>query len=59
MVLGNHVSSTVASVISSKNIPMKDMTKIGLGVYFTYNNSQRKKINFDEILKSIKEKLQM
>ena len=37
---------------------MKDMIKI-LGVYFTYNDSQRKKINFDEIIKSIKEKLQM
>ena len=37
---------------------MKDMIKI-LGVYFTYNDSQRKKLNFDEIIKSIKEKLQM
>ena len=34
------------------------MIKI-LGVYFTYNESQRKKLNFDEILKLIKEKLQM
>ena len=58
MVLGNHVSSTVATVISSKNIRMKDTIKI-LGVYFTYNDSQRKKLNFDEILRSIKEKLQM
>ena len=58
MVLGNHVSSTVATVISSKNILMKDTIKI-LGVYFTYNDSQRKKLNFDEILRSIKEKLQM
>ena len=37
---------------------MKDVIKI-LGVYFTYNDSQRKKFNFDEILKSIKEKLRM
>ena len=58
MVLGNHVSSTVATVISSKNIRMKDTIKI-LGVYFTYNDRQRKKLNFDEILKSDKEKLQM
>ena len=58
MVLGNHVSSTVATVISSKNIRMKDTIKI-LGVYFTYNDTQRKKLNFDEILRSIKEKLQM
>ena len=58
MVLGNQVSSTVVTVISSKNIRMKDMIKI-LGVYFIYNDSQRKKFNFDEILKSIKEKLKM
>ena len=58
MVLGNQVSSTVAAVIPSKNILTKDMIKI-LGVYFAYNDSQRKKFNFDEILKSIKEKLQM
>ena len=58
MVLGNHVSSMVATAISSKNIRMDDMIKI-LGVYFTYNYSQRKKFNFDEILKSIKEKLRM
>ena len=56
MVLGNHASSTIATV--SKNIRMKDTIKI-LGVYFTYNDSQRKKLNFDEILRSIKEKLQM
>ena len=56
MVLGNHVSSTVATV--SKNIRMKDTIKI-LGMYFTYNDSQRKKLNFHEILRSIKEKLQM
>ena len=54
----NHVSSTVATVISSKNIRMKDTIKI-LGVYFICNDSQRKKLNFDEILSSIKEKLQM
>ena len=37
---------------------MKHTVKI-LGVYFTYNDSQREKLNFDEILRSIKEKLQM
>ena len=37
---------------------MKNTIKI-LGVYFTYNDSQKKKFNFDEILRSIKEKLQM
>ena len=52
MVLGNHDSSTVSTVIS-KNIRMKDTIKI-VGVYFTYNDSQRKKLNFDEILRSIK-----
>ena len=58
MFLGNHVSSMAATVISSKNICVKHTIKI-LGVYFTYNDSQRKKLNFDEILRSIKEKLQM
>ena len=38
LVLGNHVSSTLATIISSKNIRMKDAIKI-LGVYFTYNDS--------------------
>ena len=55
MVLGNHVSSTVTTVISSKNIRVKDMIKI-LGVYFTNNDNQGKKLNFDEIIRSIKEK---
>ena len=55
MVLGNHVSPTVATV--SKNIRTKNTIKI-LGVYFTCNDSRRKKLNFDEILRSIKEKLQ-
>ena len=54
MVLVNHVSSMVTTV--SKNIRMKDTIKI-LGVYFTYNDSQRKTLNFEEILGSIKEKL--
>ena len=58
MVLDNHVSSTVATVTSSKNIRVNHTIKI-LGVYFTYNDSQRRKLNFDEILRWIKEKLQM
>ena len=45
MVLDNHVSSTVATVTSSKNIRVKHTIKI-LGVYFTYNDSQRRKLNF-------------
>ena len=56
--LSNHVSSMVTTVISSKNIRIKDTIKI-LGVYFKYNDNRRKKLNFDEILRSIKEKLQM
>ena len=59
MFLGHQASSiSTNGVISSKNIRVKNMIKI-LGVYFTYNERQKKKINFDEILKSIKEKLQM
>ena len=44
MFLGNHVSSMAATVISSKNICVKHTIKI-LGVYFTYNDSQRKNLN--------------
>ena len=58
MVLGNHISSTVATVTSSKNIRVNHIIKI-VGVYFTCNDSQRRKLNFDEILRWIKEKLQM
>ena len=57
MRMGNKVSLEAMNVISSKNIRIKDTVKI-LGVYFTYNESQRKKLNFVEIFKSIKEKLQ-
>jgi len=53
MLLSNQISFAAMDVISSKNIQIKDTVKI-LGVYFTYNKSQRKKLNFDEILKSIK-----
>ena len=57
--LGNQTSSiSTNGVISSKNIRVKNMIKI-LGVNFTYNESQRKKLNFDEILKLIKEKLRI
>ena len=51
MLLGNQVSLSPMDVIFSKNIQIKDTVKI-LGVYFTYNESQRKKLNFDEIPKS-------
>jgi len=50
--LGNHVSSTVMTVISTKNICIKDTIKI-LVVHFTYNDNRRKKLNFDQILESI------
>jgi len=46
MFLGNQASSTVTNVISSKNLRIKDTIKI-LGVYFTYKDSQKKKLNFD------------
>ena len=42
--------------ISVRNITVKKVVKI-LGVHFTYDESLWKKLNFDEILKSIKEKL--
>ena len=42
--------------ISVRNITVKKVVKI-LGVHFTYDESLWKKLNFYEILKSIKEKL--
>ena len=56
MVLGNQVSSTVVTVISSKNIRTHELHDQNSRCVFY---SQRKKFNFDEILKSIKEKLKM
>lgn len=57
MWLGNHNPNPprLASC-SDRNITVKKVIKI-LGIHFTYNQTLWKKLNFDEVLKSISEKL--
>ena len=57
--LGNDQKSTTETVISlarNRNITAKKAIKI-LGVHFTYDQTLWRKLNFDETLKTIKEKL--
>ena len=58
MFLGNSSPAIAAEFISSKNIRLKNVPKI-LGIYFTYDVSLRNKVIFDEVFKSIKQKLQL
>ena len=58
MLLGNQKLNPVTlATYSGKDITIKKAVKI-LGVYFTYNQFLWKKLNFEETLKSISEKLQ-
>ena len=58
MLLGNiKQTSPTLTVSADRNITIKRATRI-LGVHFTYNQALWKTLNFDEILKSIREKLQ-
>ena len=57
--LGNDQESTMETVISlarNRNITAKKAIKI-LGVHFTYDQTLWRKLNFDETLKTIKERL--
>ena len=57
--LGNDHKSTTETVISlarNRNITAKKAIKI-LGVHFTYDQTLWRKLNFDETLKTIKERL--
>ena len=57
--LGNDQKSTTETVISlarNRNITAKKAIKI-LGVHFTYDQTLWRKLNFDETLKTIKERL--
>ena len=57
MLLGNQKLNPATLVTcSGKDIAIKRAVKI-LGVYFTYNHFLWKKLNFEETLKSISEKL--
>ena len=57
--LGNDQKSTTETIISlarNRNITAKKAIKI-LGVHFTYDQTLWRKLNFDETLKTIKERL--
>ena len=57
--LGNDQKSTTETVISlarNRNITAKKAIKI-LGVHFTYDQTLCKKLNFDETMRTIKERL--
>ena len=57
MLLGNQkLNPATLAICSGKDITIKKAVKI-LGVYFTYNQFLWKKLNFEETLKSISEKL--
>ena len=58
MFLGNSSPAAEVEFISSKNIRIENVIKI-LGIYFAYDVSLRKKLIFDEVVKSIKQKLQL
>ena len=59
MLLGNYKPNPLTlAACSGKDITIKKAVKI-LGVYFTYDQFLWKKLNFEETLKSISEKLRL
>lgn len=58
MFLGKQDPKVAPAVSSVRNISIKKAVKI-LGVHFTYNQILWKKLNFEDILKSIREKLHL
>ena len=56
MLLGNNVRSSLRNDTEIKNLETKHSVKI-LGVHFTYDSRAKRKLNFDEIVTSIKQKL--
>ena len=56
MLLGNSVRSSLRNDTEIKNLEIKHSVKI-LGVHFTYDSRAKRKLNFDEIVTSIKQKL--
>ena len=57
MLLGNHGNSP-SDHVDFKGIKIKRALKI-LGIYFTCDNRAKQKLNFDELIESIKKKLKM
>ena len=56
MLLGNSVRPSLRNDTEIKNLEIKNSVKI-LGVHFTYDSRAKRKLNFDEIVTSIKRKL--
>ena len=56
MLLGNSVRSSLRNDTEIKNLEIKHSVKF-LGVHFTYDSRTKRKLNFDEIVTSIKQKL--
>ena len=53
MLLGNSVRPSLRNDTEIKNLEIKNSVKI-LGVHFTYDSRAKRKLNFDEIVTSIK-----
>ena len=56
MLLGNRERLSLRNDSEIKNIKIKHSVKI-LGVHFTYDSRAKRKLNFDEIVTSVKQKL--
>ncbi len=56
MILGNRGHCSLRNDIEIRNLKIKHLVKI-LGVHFTYNQRAKRRLNFDEIVTSIKQKL--
>ena len=56
MLLGNSVRPSLRNDTEIKNLEIKNKVKI-LGVHFTYDSCAKRKLNFGEIVTSIKQKL--
>ena len=58
MLLGNSVRPLLRNDTEIENFEIKNSVKI-LGVHFTYDSLAKRKLNFDEIVTSIKQKLRI
>ena len=56
MILGNRGHCSLQNGIEIRNLKIKHSVKI-LGVHFTYDQRAKRRLNFDEIVTSIKQKL--
>ena len=56
MILGNRGHCSLRNDIEIRNLKIKHSVKI-LGVHFTYDQRAKRRLNFDEIVTSIKQKL--